>query len=71
MTAFAGLTKENCATACNETGCVLAAGRPQCMHPCKGALPRNLKDDPALLKLRADACAHLGVKNTHVLETQS
>jgi hypothetical protein len=68
MKTFAGLTIEDCATACGPDGCVIAAGLPQCMHPCKGAVPPHLKSNADVMKLRAEACAVLGVKNTHVLE---
>jgi hypothetical protein len=67
MTKFAGLTKENCATACSEKGCVLAVDRPFCFHPCKGGLPKAFKDDPKAQALQAEAREVLGVKLT-VLE---
>ncbi len=53
---FAGLTRENCATACNEQGCIMGAGRPRCFHPMKGALPLHLANDEELMRLRSQAC---------------
>ena len=67
MTNLAGLTKVDCAAACNANGCVIAAGKPYCFHPCKTGVPFNFKDDPAIQKIYADACAALGVPNKNVV----
>ena len=49
------------------TGCVIADGKPHCMHPCKGGVPFNFKNDPAIQKIYADACSALGVPNKNVV----
>jgi len=65
MSNLTGITKLDCATACNVDGCVIAAGRPQCMHPLKGGVPHHCKNDPAIQQLYGQACAVLGVRNVH------
>jgi hypothetical protein len=60
---LAGITRNSCPTGCSIDHCLLAAGRPFCFHPCGSGVPFNLKNDPAIQKLYADACAALGVKN--------
>jgi len=67
MKELAGLTRQNCATACSESGCVLAAGRPLCFHPCKGGAPEKFATDPKIQKLQAEARELLGVKK-HALQ---
>ncbi|PDT57105.1 hypothetical protein CO678_35085 [Bradyrhizobium diazoefficiens] len=62
MKKFPGLTREECASACSEKGCVLAVGRPFCFHPCKGGVPKAFKDDPEAQAIQADARAALGIK---------
>lgn len=68
MTELTGLTKDDCAAGCSASGCLIAAGRPHCMHPLKGGVPFNFKYDPAIQTNYADACKALGVKNKHLLE---
>ena len=67
MSKLTGLTKVDCAASCSATGCVIADGRPQCMHPCKGGVPFTLKNDPAIQRLYADACSALSVPNKNVV----
>jgi hypothetical protein len=67
MSKLAGLTKVDCAAGCNEAGCVIADGKPYCMHPCKGGVPQKFKDDPAIQQVYADACSALGVPNKNVV----
>jgi hypothetical protein len=68
MNKLSGLTKVDCAIGCTPTGCVIADGKPHCMHPCKGGVPFNFKNDPAIQKIYADACSALGVQNKHQVE---
>ncbi len=58
---FAGITKFDCASACNVNGCVIAAGRPHCLHPLKGAMPEHFRNDPAIQQLYHEACTALGI----------
>ena len=66
---LAGLTKQGCPSACTISGCVIAAGRPLCFHPCGSGVPSNFKHDPAVQKIYAEACAALGVTNKHEVST--
>jgi hypothetical protein len=68
MSKLTGLSKTDCAAGCSVNGCVIADGHPHCMHPLKGGVPFNFKNDPAIQKLYTDACSALGVKNKHALE---
>jgi hypothetical protein len=67
MSNLAGLTKVDCAAGCKADGCVIAGGKPHCMHPCKGGVPFNFKDDPAIQKIYADACSAIGVPNKNLV----
>jgi hypothetical protein len=67
MSKLAGITKVDCPVGCNVNGCVVAAGHPFCMHPCKGGVPYNFKNDPAIQKTYSDACAALGVPNKNLV----
>jgi hypothetical protein len=67
MSKLAGLTKIDCPTGCNADGCVIAAGHPHCMHPCKGGVPQAFKNDASIQKTFADACSALGVSNKNLL----
>jgi hypothetical protein len=69
MNKLDGLTKVDCAIGCDAKSCVIAAGRAHCMHPCKGGVPYNFKNDPVIHKIYADACTALGVKNKNLLES--
>ena len=61
MKKFPGLSREDCPAACKANGCVLAAGRPFCFHPCKGAVPKAFANDPEAQELQAAARAVLGI----------
>jgi hypothetical protein len=37
------------------------------MHPCKGGMPPNFKNDPAIQVNYAQACELLGVANKHLV----
>jgi hypothetical protein len=67
MNKLAGLTRADCAVGCTASGCVIADGRPHCMHPCKSGVPSTFKDDPTIQKLYADACGALGIQNKHLV----
>ncbi len=67
MNHLAGLTKVDCPIGCNADGCVIGAGKPHCMHPCKGGVPFNFKNDPAIQKIYTEACTVLGVPNKNVV----
>jgi hypothetical protein len=67
MSKLAGITKVDCPVACSVDGCVVAAGKPYCMHPCKGGVPYNFKNDPAIQKTYADACSALGVADKNMV----
>jgi hypothetical protein len=62
-----GMTKLDCATACNRERCVISK-RPFCFHPLKGAMTFAFTD-PAVVSAYAEACEVLGVKNIHQFET--
>jgi hypothetical protein len=64
MSALSGITKTDCATACNANGCVIGA-RPRCMHPCKSGIPIELLNDRAVHAAFDEACTALGVHNIH------
>lgn len=68
MSKLSGLTTLDCASACTAEGCVIAAGQPHCMHPCKGGVPEAFRSDPAIQAVYDDACIKLGVKGKHSLE---
>jgi hypothetical protein len=63
MTNFTGMTRTTCAAACNVDGCVVAAGKPLCMHPCMSGVPHKFKADPEIQTIYAEACVVLGVPN--------
>jgi hypothetical protein len=65
MNALSGITKSDCATACNANGCVIGGGRPRCMHPCKSGIPIELLNDRAIQDAFDAACTALGVRNIH------
>jgi hypothetical protein len=67
MSKLAGLTKVDCAAGCNADGCVIADGKPFCMHPCKGGVPFKFKNDPAIQKIYTEACTALGVPNKNMV----
>ena len=64
MSKLAGITRNDCATGCNEHACVIG-GRPRCMHPCKSGIPNELLNDRAIHQDYDEACVTLGVKNIH------
>jgi hypothetical protein len=64
---FAGISKDNCATACNVERCVISK-RPFCFHPLKGGMSFAFSD-PDVRASYGDACDALGVKNIHAIET--
>ena len=64
MKGFQGLSRDDCAKACDATGCVLGGNRwPRCLHPLKGGPPVELLNDPATQQVYAAACAEIGVPN--------
>jgi hypothetical protein len=67
MSKLAGLTKVDCAAGCSTDGCVIAAGKPLCFHPCKGGVQAKFKDDPSIQKIYAEACTVLGVSNKNLV----
>jgi hypothetical protein len=67
MSKLAGLTRVDCGAGCTESGCVIADGRPRCVHPLKAGVPFDLKNDPSIQKLYADACTALGIPNKNVV----
>jgi hypothetical protein len=67
MSKLSGLTRVDCAIGCSEKGGLIGAGQPHCMHPCKGGVPPNFKNDPAVQVNYAQACELLGVANKHLV----
>lgn len=64
MTALSGITKTDCATACNANACVIG-GRPRCMHPKKSGIPIELLNDRAIHEAFDEACRAIGARNIH------
>jgi hypothetical protein len=67
---LAGITRDQCATACNRDGCVIS-GKPHCAHPMKGGLPIQLLNDRPIQEAFDNACTALGIKNIYKTETAS
>lgn len=67
MSKLSGFSRVDCPIGCSINGCVIADGKPFCMHPCKGGVPFNFKNDPEIQKLYAEACSALGVPNKNVV----
>jgi hypothetical protein len=70
MSNLVGLTRDNCATACNEKGCAIT-GLPRCCHPLKGGPPIDRLNDPAIMAAFANACTAIGVSNAYTEENAS
>ena len=68
MSNLSGLTRENCAAACNAERCVIG-GRPRCLHPGKSGIPIELLNDRATHEAFDEACRALGVRNIHAAKT--
>ena len=64
MSNLAGLTKSQCATACNAKACVIG-GRPRCLHPCFSGIPNELLNDLGIHEAFDQACTALGTRNIH------
>lgn len=56
---YAGLTVQDCCTACNADGCVIS-GKSYCAHPRKGGLHAAEQQNEAALRRRRDAERVLG-----------
>lgn len=67
MSDLRGISKEECATACNADGCVISK-RPFCFHPLKGGMSFAFSD-PVVRAAYDEACTAIGVKNVHQVET--
>jgi hypothetical protein len=63
LTDLTGLTKRDCAKACNADCCVITE-LPNCAHPCMGGVQHALKSS-AILARYAVACKAIGVRNIH------
>ncbi len=64
---LAGISKVDCATACNREQCIISK-RPFCFHPLKGGQTFAFTD-PAVCTAYDEACTMLGVRNIHRLAT--
>ena len=62
MSNLAGLTRENCATACGKDGCIIG-NSSRCAHPLKGGPPLERLNDSAMQAAYDQACAAIGVGN--------
>lgn len=58
---FPGLTRTQCATACNATRCAVS-GRNYCAHPTKGGLQSADQNDSAALKRLQQARDQIDVR---------
>lgn len=58
---FPGLTRTQCATACNAKGCAVS-GRSYCAHPTKGGLQPDDMGDRAALKRLQDARDQIDIR---------
>lgn len=61
---LAGLTKQDCADACNKDGCAIT-GLPRCCSPNKGGLPIECLSDPQIMDDYDAACQKLGMTNAY------
>lgn len=61
---LAGLTKSECSAACGLHGCAIGE-TSRCSHPCKGGLPIERLNDPAVQAAYDEACTLLGVRNIY------
>ncbi|MDB5616597.1 hypothetical protein [Tardiphaga sp.] len=70
MSDLSGMTRDNCGSACSESGCAIT-GLPRCCHPLKGGLPLSHLQDPEVMAAFGEACAAIGVGNVYTGEKAS